>query len=91
MNSIRHFFKRVILQERPERPLHALDRRMAKEWIKKRLATIFPELRGDPERLEAAYQELGLEFTGTVRRPDGEVPSFDVQPPGSINNPFEQR
>ena len=91
MSSIRQFFKRVLLQEPPERPLHALDRRMAKEWIKKRLAALYPELKGDPVGLETAYQELGLEYTGTVRRPDGEVPSFQVQMPSAITDPFEQR
>lgn len=91
MSSIRHFFKRVLQPERAERPLHALDRRMAKEWIKKRLTVLFPELRGDPQGLETAYQELGLESTGMVRRPDGEVPSFQVRLPDSIEKPFDQR
>jgi hypothetical protein len=90
MSTLRHFFKRVLLPERPERPLHELDRRLAKEWIKKRLAVIYPELRGDPERLEEAYRELGLESTGMVRRPDGEVPSFRVQLPGTVARPFDQ-
>ena len=77
-------------QSLSERPLHALDRRMAKEYIKRRLAAIYPELRGDPAQLEAAYQELGLESTGVVRRPDGEVPSFNVRLPGSVARPFDQ-
>ena len=90
MSTLRQFFKRVLLPEPPERPLHELDRRMAKEWIKKRLAGIYPELRGDPERLEEAYRELGLESTGTVRRPDGEVPSFKVNLPENVARPLEQ-
>ena len=90
MSAIRQFFKRVLLPEPAERPLHALDRRMAKEYIKRRLAVIYPELRGDPERLEEAYQELGLESTGMVRRADGEVPSFKVNLPGSVARPFDQ-
>ena len=90
MNSIRQFFKRVLQPPSPDRPLHELDRRMAKEWIKRRLAGIYPELRGDPARLEEAYQELGLESTGTVRRPDGEVPSFKVNLPESVARPLEQ-
>ncbi len=57
MNSLRKFFKRVLLQVPPERPLHALDGRIAKEWIKKRLAALYPELRVDPERLERCSVE----------------------------------
>ncbi len=91
MSSIRQFFKRVLLQESPERPLHELDRRLAKEWIKKRLVALYPELRGEPEKLEVAYRELGLEYTGTVRRPDGEVPSFNVQVSDNVANPFDRR
>lgn len=89
--SLRQFFTRVLLPQKPERPLHAIDRRMAKEWIKKRLVAIYPELRGDPQALETAYQELGLESTGTVRRPDGEVPSFAMNLPSTISRPFDQR
>ncbi len=89
--SLRHLFKRVLLPERPERPLHAIDRRMAKEWIKNRLAALFPELRGDPVALESAYQELGLESTGTVRRVDGEVQSYAVSVSPGVQNPFNQR
>lgn len=88
--SLRHLFKRIILPERPERPLHALDHRMAKEWIKKRLASLFPELRGNPEALEAAYQELGMESTGVVRRADGEISTFAMNVPPGISGGFEQ-
>ena len=88
--SLRHFFTRVLLPQRPERPLHAIDRRMAKEWIKKRLVSLYPELGGDPVALEAAYQELGLESTGTVRRPDGEVPTFAMKLPSSVSDGFGQ-
>ena len=89
--SLRHLFSRVLLPQRPERPLHAVDRRMAKEWIKKRLCALYPELRSDPEALEAAYHELGLESTGTVRRTDGEVPSFAMKLPSSVSDGFDQR
>ena len=89
--SLRHLFTRVLMPQRPERPLHAIDRRMAKEWIKKRLAVLYPELRGDATALEAAYQELGLESTGAVRRPDGEVQTFAMKLPSSISDGFEQR
>lgn len=89
--SLRQLFKRVLQPERPERPLHAIDRRLAKEWIKKRLATLFPELRGNPVALENAYRELGLESTGTVRRVDGEVQSFAMNVSADVASPFEQR
>lgn len=89
--SLRQFFHRVLLPQKPDRPLHAIDRRIAKEWIKKRLVALFPELRGNPEALEAAYRELGLESSGTIRRPDGEVPGFNLNLPSSISNGFDQR
>jgi len=57
-SGIVEFFKRRI---QGEKPLHPIDRRMAKHWCKQRLAAIFPELRGDPEALERLYQELDLE------------------------------
>ena len=89
--SLRRLFTRVLLPQRAEQPLHDIDRRMAKEWIKKRLAALFPELRGDPVALENAYRELGLESTGTVRRPDGEVPSFAMNVSPGVADPFNQR
>ncbi len=89
--SLRHFFKRVLVPEKPEQPLHTIDRRLAKEWIKRRLAVLFPELRGDPAALENAYQELGLESTGTVRRVDGDVQSFAVNVSTDVQSPFDQR
>ncbi len=89
--SLRHFFKRVLLPDRPEPTLHAIDRRLAKEWIKKRLAALFPELRNDPVALENAYQELGLESTGTVRRVDGDVQSYTVNVSPDVQSPFDQR
>jgi hypothetical protein len=86
--NVRTFFKRLLA---PDRPLHAVDRRMAKEWIKKRLAALYPELRGDPAALEQAYRELDLEPTGTVRRADGEVKSFQMNLPPEVGDGFEQR
>jgi len=44
-----------------EEPLHPMDRRMAKRWVKERLKKIYPELRDDPDALEQAYQRLGIE------------------------------
>ena len=55
--NLRHLFKRVLTPAPPERPLQAIDRRLAKEWIKKRLAALFPELRGNPVALENVYRE----------------------------------
>jgi hypothetical protein len=52
------FFKRAL---GAEPPLHPIDRRAAKHYVKQRLAHIFPELRNDPEALERAYRELDLE------------------------------
>ena len=89
--NLRHLFKRVLTPAPPERPLHAIDRRLAKEWIKKRLAALFPELRGNPVALENAYRELGLESTGTVRRPDGEISTFSMNVTPEVTDPFEQR
>ncbi len=91
VSSLRHLFTRILLPRPPERPLHEIDRRMAKEWIKKRLAALYPELRGDPLALEAAYRELGLEHIGKVRRPDGEVESYAMHLPSAVARGFDRR
>lgn len=52
-------FLRNKLQGEP--PLHPMDRKIAKRWVKERLKKVYPELRLDPKALERAYQELGLE------------------------------
>jgi hypothetical protein len=44
-----------------EPKLSPLDGKLAKQWVKRRLLMIYPELRGDPKGLEAAYQSLSLE------------------------------
>ena len=90
-SSFRQLFKRILLPSKPDRPLHALDQRIAKEWIKKRLAALFPELRGDPVAMENAYRELGLESAGTVRRVDGEGKSFEMNLPSAVTDGFEQK
>lgn len=41
--------------------VHPVESSMAKRWVKQRLLAVYPELRGDPKALEAAYRELGLE------------------------------
>ncbi len=45
--------------DRPPK-LHPVDRGLARHWTKQRLAAVFPELRGDARRLEAAYRALDL-------------------------------
>ncbi|MDD5199466.1 MAG: hypothetical protein PHC88_06645 [Terrimicrobiaceae bacterium] len=57
-SGIIEFFRRKL---GGEKPLHPIDRRAAKHWVKQRLAHIFPELRNDPEALERAYRELDME------------------------------
>ncbi|HEY8900882.1 MAG TPA: hypothetical protein VIM61_10770 [Chthoniobacterales bacterium] len=52
------FFRRKLAGEPP---LHPIDRRAARHYVKQRLVHIFPELRNDPEALEKAYRELDLE------------------------------
>jgi len=46
---------------RGEAPTHPLDQRIAKRWVKERIKRLFPQFRNDPEALDRAYQELGLE------------------------------
>jgi hypothetical protein len=59
MNSpLMKFFRKAIGREPV---LHPIDRGMAKQWVKKRLVHVFPELKDDPKALEAAYQSLSLE------------------------------
>ncbi len=41
--------------------VHPVDGGLAKRWIKQRLVVVFPELRGNPRALEAAYRSLSLE------------------------------
>ncbi len=59
MNSpLMQFFKRALNREPV---LHPIDRGLAKQWIKRRLVVVFPELRDDPRALEEAYRALSLE------------------------------
>ncbi len=41
--------------------VHPVDRSMAKRWVKQRLLSVYPELRGDPKALETAYRSLSLD------------------------------
>jgi hypothetical protein len=58
MSAIIDFFKRKL---HGEPPLHPIERRAAKSYVKRRLMNIFPELLEDPKALEAAYRALDLE------------------------------
>jgi hypothetical protein len=59
MNSpLMEFFRRALGREPA---LHPIDQGMAKQWVKKRLVAVFPELKDDPKALEAAYQALSME------------------------------
>ena len=41
--------------------VHPVDSGFARRWTKQRLASVYPELRGDPHGLEAAYRALDIE------------------------------
>ena len=59
MNSpLMQFFRKAL---RREPALHPIDHRMARQWVKKRLVSIYPELRNNPEALNAAYRTLSLD------------------------------
>ncbi len=63
-----------------EPPIHPLERRMAKRYVKERLKKLYPELRLDPRALEQAYQELGIEpREGTGK---GGATVFEITLPG---------
>ena len=71
-------FLRSRLQGEP--PMHPMDRRIAKRWVKERLKRIYPELRLDPKALEQAYQDLGIEpREGTGK---GGATVFEITLPG---------
>ena len=71
-------FLRSRLQGEP--PMHPMDRRIAKRWVKERLKRIYPELRLDPKALEKAYQELGIEpHEGSGK---GGATVFEINLPG---------
>ena len=56
-----------------EPKLNPIDRRIAKQWIKKRLVTVFPELRNDPKALEQAYRQLSLDPRPGTEEGDAET------------------
>ena len=57
--------------------LHPVEQGMAKRWIKQRLLAVFPELRGNPRALEAAYRSLSLE--PRAGGPDEMETVFEIQ------------
>ncbi len=65
---------------RAEAPLHPIEQKMAKRWIKQRLVSVFPELRRDPVALENAYQSLSLDPRPGTDEGDGET-VFEMSAP----------
>jgi hypothetical protein len=65
---------------RQEPKLHPIDAQIAKRYIKRRLCLMFPELREDPQRLEAAYRALSLEPREGTEEGDAGV-FFEVRMP----------
>jgi hypothetical protein len=65
-----------------EPPLHPMDRRIAKRWVKERLKRLYPELRLDPKALEQAYQDLGIEPREGSGK--GGATVFEITLPGEV-------
>lgn len=66
-----------------EPPLHPIERRLARRWVKERLKRMFPELRDDPKALEEAYRALSLEpHEGSGK---GGATLFEIVLPGRID------
>jgi hypothetical protein len=79
MNSpLMQFFMKALGREPA---LHPIDAGLAKQWVKKRLVLVYPELKDDPKALEAAYRSLSLEpRLGTEEGDAGVV--FEMTLPG---------
>ena len=56
--GLRSLFQRA-LKKAP--PVDAVECGMARQWIKRRLLVVYPNLRNHPQALDAAYEELDLE------------------------------
>lgn len=67
---------------RGEPPVSAVEKKLAKRWVKQRLKIVFPELRHDPRALEKAYQDLTLEPRPGAGK--GGAVLFEVVLPGRI-------
>ena len=63
-----------------EPPLHPIEQKPAKRWIKQRLVSVFPALRKDAAALERAYQSLSLEARPGRDEGDGET-VFEMSAP----------
>jgi hypothetical protein len=66
----------------PQR-LRPVERKLARQWVKERLKRLFPHLRDDPEALERAYAELGLDAHEGAGRGGGTV--FEVNLPSGVH------
>ena len=73
-------FVRSRLQGKP--PIHPMDRKIAKRWVKERLKRLYPELRLDPKALEQAYQDLGVEPRQGAGK--GGATVFEIILPGEV-------
>lgn len=60
-------------------PIHPIEKQLAKQWIKRRLSAVYPELRNDPQGLANAYEQLGL--TPAEAAPGEDAPTFQMQYP----------
>jgi hypothetical protein len=59
MNSpLMQFFRKALGREPA---LHPIDQGLARQWVKKRLLVVYPELKNDPKALDDAYRSLSLE------------------------------
>lgn len=56
-----------------EPPLHPIEQKLAKRWIKQRLVSVFPVLRKDAAALERAYQSLSLAPRPGMEEGEGET------------------
>ena len=65
---------------RSEAPLHPIEQKMAKRWIKQRLVSVFPELRRDAAALENAYRSLSLDPRPGTEEGDNET-VFEMSAP----------
>lgn len=83
MGSLFQLIKRAFRQEEP---LHPVEHRMAKLWIKRRLVVVYPELRNNPRALERAYRSLGLEPRAGTEEGDNET-VFEMTLPEDVEEP----
>ena len=80
--NLLNYFKRAF---GAQPPLHPIDRSLAKRWIKKRLALVYPELRNNPKALERAYHELSLEPRLGVKEEDEAEAVFEMKLPTGLS------